>query len=191
MDTTRASLLLRIKDARDTHAWTEFDTIYRPMLYRFARTRGLDDAGAEDVVQHCMAAIHKHIGSFEYNPAKGRFKSWLRTLINNRFRDGLRNRRDKQAETRDFKQAQQREDSPDEAFEKVWMDEHLTYCLSRVRKEIDASTYQAFCKHVIEDRPAQEVCEELGITANNLYKIKWRVTQKLQDQMSVLLGPEE
>ena len=54
MDTTRASLLLRIKDTRNTHAWAEFDAIYRPMLYRFARARGLDDAAAEDLVQHCI-----------------------------------------------------------------------------------------------------------------------------------------
>ena len=37
IDTTRASLLLRIRDARDTHAWAEFDAIYRPML---AASRG-------------------------------------------------------------------------------------------------------------------------------------------------------
>ena len=117
--------------------------------------------------------------------------SWLRTLINNRFRDGLRKGQDQQARTSDYDKAQHREDAPEEFFEKIWMDEHLNYCLNRVRPEIDASTYEAFCKHVIEDRPAQEVCEELGMTANNLYKIKWRVTQKLQEQMSVLLGPEE
>ena len=36
MDTTRPSLLLRIRDRGDAGAWRTFDAIYRPMLYRFA-----------------------------------------------------------------------------------------------------------------------------------------------------------
>ena len=46
------------------------------MLMRFAKGRGLDHAGAEDVTQHCMAAVSKHIERFDYDPRKGRFKGW-------------------------------------------------------------------------------------------------------------------
>ena len=87
MDTTRATLLERIRDRADTNAWGQFDAIYRPMLMRFAQGRGLSLSQAEDVTQHCMAAVHKHIDEFEYDPSKGRFRGWLRTLVNNRVRD--------------------------------------------------------------------------------------------------------
>jgi RNA polymerase sigma-70 factor, ECF subfamily len=42
---TRPSLLARIRDQRDTEAWSQFAAIYSPLVYRFVRRRGLQ-AGA-------------------------------------------------------------------------------------------------------------------------------------------------
>jgi RNA polymerase sigma-70 factor (ECF subfamily) len=191
MHTTRASLLVRIKDRRNSAAWEEFDAIYRPMLYRFAMSRGLDDASAEDVVQQCMAAIHEHIGGFEYDPTRGRFKGWLRTLVNNRVRNLLRDRHGRPADSQDFKRDQAREPSPEEAFDNVWMEEHLKHALRLVRDEVDEGTFAAFQRYVIEEQSVERVCDELKITANQLYKIKWRVTQKLGEKLKDLLGEDE
>ncbi len=191
MQTTRASLLVRIKDRRNSAAWREFDAIYRPMLHRFAMSRGLDDASADDVVQQCMTAIHEHIDGFEYDPAKGRFKGWLRTLVNNRVRNLLRDRHDRPAESQDFKRDQDREQSPEEAFDNLWMEEHLKHGLRMVREEIDEATFQAFQSYVMEEQPVEKVCEAMKISANQLYKIKWRVTQRLSEKMKELLGEDE
>lgn len=97
MDTTRSSLLLRLRDEGDERAWVEFDAIYRPMLERFAAARGLRGPDVDDVVQHSMAAVHRRIRGFEYDPDRGRFKSWLRTLVNNHVRNRLRDRRERRA----------------------------------------------------------------------------------------------
>ena len=40
--TTRTSLLERVKDPHARESWREFFGIYQPLLYRYARTRGLD-----------------------------------------------------------------------------------------------------------------------------------------------------
>ncbi|MBN2563978.1 MAG: sigma-70 family RNA polymerase sigma factor [Phycisphaerae bacterium] len=187
MYTTRGSLLVRIKDRRDQAAWREFDAIYRPMLYRFATARGLDHARAEDVVQQCMVVINHHINSFDYDPEKGRFKGWLRIMVNNRIRNLIRDRHDQVAESKDFKRDQRREQSPEEIFDKLWMEEHLDYCLRLVRCEVKESTFKAFQLHVIEERPVEEVGKELNMTTNQVYRIKWRVTQKLSEKMKELL----
>ncbi len=187
METTRGSLLVKIRDRSDAEAWREFDAIYRPMLYRYATARGLDHAGAEDVVQHCMLAVHEHIRSFEYDPTKGRFKGWLRTLVNNRVRNLLRGRHEQAAESQDFKRDQQREPSPEEVFDQVWMQEHLRHCMQLVRQEVDEPTFGAFNRYVVEGLPVERVCEELGISANQLYKIKWRLTRMLSAKMKELL----
>lgn len=186
METTRASLLIRIKDRRDARAWGEFDAIYRPMLYRFATMRGLGHAEAEDVVQHCMIAVQEHIARFDYDPRKGRFKGWLRTMVNNRVRNLLRDRHEQSAESQDFKRDQQREDAPDEVFDKLWLEEHLKHCLRLVREEVEEATFKAFQLYVIEERPVEEVCKEMNMTQNQLYKIKWRLTQKLGERMKEL-----
>ncbi len=192
MNTTRASLLLRIRDRRDQSAWEEFDHIYRPMLYRFALMRGLDHSQAEDVVQHCMTAIGQHIEGFEYDPKKGRFKGWLRTLVNNRVRNLLRDCHERPAESQVFRVAEAKDASPEELFDQVWMDEHLKHALRLVRTEVEETTFRAFHLYVIEERAVEDVCKELGVNANQVHKAKYRITKRLAERMAELTdGAEE
>jgi RNA polymerase sigma-70 factor (ECF subfamily) len=160
--------LLRIRDRSDVNAWRAFDAIYRPMLHRFARARGLKEDDAEDVVQHCLTAIYDHIDQFTYDPRKGRFKSWLRTMVNNRVRDLLRSRREYQGGTRDFERLEQRELTPDDVFEKIWMEEHLAHCLRELRSEVEETTFKAFWHYVMEQWPIDKVCAELKLKDNNV-----------------------
>lgn len=191
MDTTRPSLLLRIRDRADIGAWGTFDAIYRPMLYRFARASGLNTDDAEDVAQQCFAVISDRIAEFSYDPQKGRFKGWLRTLVNNRVRNLRRDRKDRQAGTADLRQAQQREPSPDEVFEKIWMEEHLWQCLRELRAEVEETTFQAYQAYVIEQQPIEEVCAALQLKPNNVYTIKWRLTERVSAKMKELLDGVE
>jgi RNA polymerase sigma-70 factor (ECF subfamily) len=183
--------LLRLKDRSDADAWRTFDTLYRPILYRFARRRGLAHADAEDVTQHCLTVISTHIGTFDYDPRRGRFKSWLRTLVNNRVHNLLRDRHERQGDTSVFEIAQQSAVSPEEAFDHTWLEEHLWHCLRELQAEIDPTTYRAFEAYVIEQKPLDEVCRELNLTANNVYTIKWRVTRKVAQRMRELTGESE
>ena len=59
--TTRPSLLLRMRDARDHEAWHTFVELYAPLVYRFARKRGLQDADA--------AADDRRVGEAKNGPA--------------------------------------------------------------------------------------------------------------------------
>lgn len=191
MDTTRASLLIRVRDRNNAAAWREFDAIYRPMLGRFARARGLDDSAADDIVQFAMMAIAEHIGGFDYNPDKGRFKAWLRTIVNNRIRNLVAARHEEEAQTRDFKRDDPREESPDEMFDRMWMKEHLDYAMNEVRVGVEPSSWAAFEALVIRDEPIEQVCERMKMNANQLYSIKFRLTKKLSERMRELLGAEE
>ncbi len=191
MDTTRPSLLIRIRDHADQVAWSEFDAIYRPMLRRFGLARGLAQTEADEIAQVCMASISKYIGGFEYNPQKGRFKAWLRTMVNNRFKNLLRDRRDKQAESQDFKNAQEPGESPDELFDRLWRQEHLKHCLRLIRSEVEESTFKAFVAYVMEDRPVDHVCSEFGMKPNQVHAIKSRITKRLRERMFEVMGEDE
>lgn len=190
METTHASLLIRIRDRGDAAAWSEFDAVYRPMLRRFARARGLQEAEVEDVVQHAMLAVSEYIARFEYDPTRGRFKGWLRTIVNNRVRSLLSARADRQAETADLKRPSDTEPSPDDLFDQVWMSEHLRHCLDRLRGEVEPLSWQAFEAYVLNDQPVEEVMRSLGVSANQLYSIKFRLTRKLAEHMERLAGSE-
>jgi RNA polymerase sigma-70 factor (ECF subfamily) len=191
LDTTRPSLLLRIRDPRDAKAWDLFDSIYRPLLRRYALGRGLEASDADDIAQQCIGEIHRRIGAFDYDPTKGRFKGWLKTMVANRVRNFLRDRHERQAATGDFHLGQEREPPPDENFDRLWMQEHLWHCLRELEEEVEQTTYDAFVGYVIEQRPIEQVCRETGLTANNIYTIKWRLTEKVADKMRQLLGDTE
>ncbi len=191
MDTTRPSLLLRIRDRSDAEAWRTFDDIYRPMLYRFAKAKGLTDADADDVTQQCLTVISAKISQFAYDPQEGRFKGWLKTMVNNRVRNLWRDRRDRQAESGEFGNLEQREPPPDEAFDRIWMQEHLWHCLRELREEVDQKTYLAFQHYVNEHRPIELVCDELRLKPSNVYTIKWRLTKNVSEKMKALLDGME
>ncbi len=190
MDTTRPSLLIRIRDPADAAAWRAFDEIYRPMLFRFGKANGLSDADAEDVTQHCLAAVSTRIASFEYDPSRGRFKGWLRTVVNNRVRNLWRGRHDQAAASGQLEAQPARQESPEEAFERLWMEEHLWHCLRCLEQELDAATYQAYVRYVIRQEPPEEICASLGLSRGNLHTIKWRVTRRVSEKMAELLGDE-
>ncbi|MCA9298750.1 MAG: sigma-70 family RNA polymerase sigma factor, partial [Phycisphaerales bacterium] len=173
-----------IRDREDHAAWETYDAIYRPMLVRFAVAQGLGGADVDDVVQHCMRAIAEHVGAFEYDPERGRFKAWLKTVAANHARN-LRRRRTEVAIGDDMLREMP---DLDETFDRLWDQEHLWNCLRRLAAEVEPRTFEAFRMHVIEDRPVEAVAAELGLDRNNLYTIKWRLTSRLGDLMREVLG---
>ncbi|MGZ0168490.1 MAG: RNA polymerase sigma factor [Planctomycetales bacterium] len=76
VNTTRPSLLVRIRDLRDEMAWGEFAQLYTPLIYRFARQSGLQDADASLVTQDVLVTVARTIHRFEIQP-QDRLVSWL------------------------------------------------------------------------------------------------------------------
>src|SRR5438046_2590559 len=77
---TRASLLVRLRDADDGPAWTQFVELYAPLIYGFAKKSGLQDADAADVTQEVLRAVAGAARRLEYDPNRGTFRGWLFTI---------------------------------------------------------------------------------------------------------------
>src|SRR5437762_5041573 len=84
---TRPSLLVRIRDPRDAEAWSQFVDVYAPLVYGYARKRGLQDADAADLTQEVLRAVAAAIGRLDYDPQRGSFCGWLFTLAHHRLHD--------------------------------------------------------------------------------------------------------
>src|SRR5688572_31131907 len=81
---TRASLLVRLRDSDDAGAWQEFVRLYAPVIYGFARKRGLQDADAADLMQEVLRSVSAAAHRLEYDPARGTFRGWLFTVTRNK-----------------------------------------------------------------------------------------------------------
>src|SRR5262249_60536618 len=79
---TNRSLLARLRKQNDAEAWSLFVDLYTPLVYRYARRRGLQDADASDVAQKVIARVYRVLHKFEYDPERGRFRDWLGTITN-------------------------------------------------------------------------------------------------------------
>ncbi|HYT94077.1 MAG TPA: sigma-70 family RNA polymerase sigma factor [Gemmataceae bacterium] len=84
LPTTRASLLVRIRDLEDQQAWSQFVEIYGPVVYGYARKRGLQEADASDLTQDVLRAVAAAASHLEYDATKGLFRSWLYTVARNK-----------------------------------------------------------------------------------------------------------
>ena len=89
---TRVTLLARIRDGRDADAWREFVQIYGPVVYRFARNRGLQDA---DPTEHeplyaalkelpekqRLAVAYHHLGGLSHREVAEAYIRGLERLV--------------------------------------------------------------------------------------------------------------
>jgi RNA polymerase sigma-70 factor (ECF subfamily) len=185
---TRASLLQRVKDPRDESSWREFVGIYEPLLYRYARLRGLTHENAQEVVQDSLTQLVQTMPGFEYSSGKGKFKGWLRRLANNKINDMFKRRRPVNAESDDFRRPQACEASADEIWEEQWQRKHLRFCLKEVLAEASPGTRQAFELYVVMEHPVEKVMEVLNISADQVYAAKSRITQRLRKRYQELSG---
>ena len=87
---TRPSLLFRIRDAQDRQAWNQFVDIYAPLIHRFSKRSGLQDADAADLTQEVLQSVHDAIGRLDYDPGRGKFRSWLFTVARNRIKNFMK-----------------------------------------------------------------------------------------------------
>ena len=180
-DATSKTLLHRVRDARDEAAWQDFFRIYSPLLERYARSHGLTAADAEDVRDQCLAVVARKMPAFEYERAKGGFKGWLYRIARGKVIDHLRRPQARQAETRELGALVDHEPTPDQVWEDGWRAEHLRYCLEIARAKESERTYAAFELLLEHDLSVPEVCERLGLNANQVYKAKSRVLARVRE----------
>lgn len=184
MTTTRSTLLARLKNRSDAEAWSQFQKLYAPLLYRYARGRGLSREDAEDIRDQCLEAVARKIGTFEYDKEKGGFKNWLYQIAHRKTIDLLRKRHERIADSRELGALPDPGPTPDEIWERHWEQEHLRYCFEQIRGSVSEMNYRAFHMLLFEECSVDEVCGRLGLNANQVYKAKSRVLRRVRQHMA-------
>jgi RNA polymerase sigma-70 factor (ECF subfamily) len=187
MNTTRVSLLERIRQSADQVAWERFVKLYTPLLCHWARRLGSHDQDADDLVQEVFAVLVHKLPDFRYDTGK-RFRGWLWTVLANKVR--AKHRRKLAAAPALGDGALEEVAAPDEA-DVVSEAEYRQYLTRRalelMREEFQPTTWRAFWECVVADRPSAEVAAELGLSVNAVYAAKSRVLRRLRQELAGLL----
>ncbi len=192
---TSKTLLFRVRDPEDDAAWRAFAEIYTPLLFRFFRSRGLDESDAADVVQIVMIAVAKAIRGFDYEPARGTFRSWLYTVARSKLNDFF-TRQAKQALALGHSEVARLAGSESDAEEK-WEAEYrwsvFEWAAAQVRSEFQARTWDAFWRTAVEGESADAVAESLAMRVGAVYTARSRATKRLraflEDNLDENFGP--
>ncbi len=179
---TSSSLLVRIRDPDDSVSWTLFVEVYTPVVFRYLKARGLQDADAEDLTQETLIAVVTNIRNFQYNPEKGRFRDWLSTVTRRRlFRFWQKSKNSLQSLDEGQGQA-----GLDPEWLDAWQSELLRAAIERVRREVEPRTWQAFSRTWIDNIPASQVSQELEIPIDLVYSAKARFLRRLEAEIRML-----
>ncbi|MEM7148106.1 MAG: sigma-70 family RNA polymerase sigma factor [Verrucomicrobiota bacterium] len=197
MDPTRQTLLIKIRDADDAVAWSDFTTLYTPIIQRFALSRGVSLSDVDDLTQEVLKSIASAIKKFEYDPEKGTFRSWLFRVV----RSKLANHFNKQA-----KQPAQgsgrttihrlvEEDTPSDTDVADWDLEYKKHMFSwaaeKVRPEFTDQSWAAFQQTAVEEKTPKDVAANLGITVGAVYIAKSRIIARLREVIQSVTGDLE
>ena len=190
---TRPSLLLRLVDTDDHPSWEEFYRRYRGPVFGLARKAGLNEQDAEEVVHDVFRRVSETIHTFESDPARGTFKSWLFNLTRWRIADKFRRlhpeaeaSRRGSDETRTATVERLAMDAEvDGVIEDEWRRSVLDQALDRLRGDVDPLHFQAF-EMLNRGIDARAVAETLGMRRVTVYVVNHRLTKRLKTEAARL-----
>jgi RNA polymerase sigma-70 factor (ECF subfamily) len=183
---TRASLLLRLRDPRDGAAWGEFVDLYAPLVYGYLRKQGVQDADAADLSQDVLAAVAGAVGRLDYDPGRGAFRNWLFTVVRRKLANWRRARKNRPeagegGATDRLLEQRPGPEGTQAAWEAEWEERVFAWACEQVRRDVAASSWQAFWQTAIEDRPGKEVAADLGLSVAAVYRARGRVLARLKE----------
>lgn len=184
MESTRASLILRLQNADDVAAWDEFAAIYAPVIHRVALARGFQVADADDIVQEVLLSVARSVSAWLERDDRGLFRAWLLRITRNEAVDRLTRRATRKLGSDG--------ESGDRVIAKLTAPNELSreldheyeqvvfqWAAAKVRESVAEHTFEAFWLTSVEGLSVEETSKRLGIRPGNIYFARSRVMARL------------
>ena len=185
-ETTRSSVLRAVANTENEAAWQRFFDLYAGFVFSIARSKGLNDTDADDIVQMVFSDLARNLPSFKYDREKGRFRPYLAALVKWRVIDRLKAvRRDADLKADFMEEAKFAATTEDEDFEeREWQSAAMEETLRRIKPEVRPEHYAAFVASAVEGQDTDVVTKLYGISRDSLYQIRKRLTVKLREKLA-------
>lgn len=193
-----AVLVEGLRRGDDPGVWREFYSTYGSVIVRYVRKLGLGPSDAEDVLQETMVVLMRKLPAFEYDPAKGKFRNFVLTIVHRKVLSHLRKRTRQAEDGFDDSAVAARDTSavPGEgaaADELAWRASVAAEALVRLREDpaLEPRTLDVFFAYAVERRPVAEVAAQYNIDPNAIYQIKNRLLRRLRARLERFGGVED
>ena len=186
---TSATLLRTLREARsgvDDVAWARFVDMYGPVVHHLVclLSPGISDADTDDAVQDVFVKLVNILRSGAYDSAKGKFRTYLSTLVRrrliDRYREAAARRRDRQVEIEVAEEIAV-EDDPGAWMDAKW---RIACRMAAERRVMEDSALAEQSREVwrllsAEGLSVKEAARRLGIPPNTVSKIKRRIETRI------------
>ena len=185
-ETTRSSVIRAVANTENEAAWQRFFDLYAGFVFSIARSKGLNDTDADDIVQMVFSDLARNLPSFKYDREKGRFRPYLAALVKWRVIDRLKAvRRDADLKADFMEEAKSAATTEDKDFEeREWQSAAMEETLRRIKPEVRPEHYAAFVASAVEGQDTDVVTKLYGISRDSLYQIRKRLTVKLREKLA-------
>ena len=196
--TTRKSLLARVREGGDI-PWGEFYATYKPLILLCGGDCGLTDYEKEELVQKVMCEIFAKdiIGKydpdrvpddvvFRHDPARGRFRHYLRRIIRNQAHKIIRERKNGETPFDGATEEQLADNALEAAWDLEWRRHLANMAFAELKDRVQPETYLAFEMYALQNRPAQEVAKFLNVSVASVYTAKSRCAAALREIIDIL-----
>jgi RNA polymerase sigma-70 factor (ECF subfamily) len=193
---TRRSLLQRLKDLDDQASWVEFLERYGGLIRTVALRSGLSEAEAQDALQETIIAVARNIETYQYEPERCSFKTWLMMITRQRIiwqwrrrlPGGLNASADDPSGTAPLdKVVDPRIPDLDTVWEAEWQQHLLDRAIERVKQQVRPKQYQLFDLCVLQRWPVSDITRTLNVSAAQVYLAKHRVGRLIKSAVASLL----
>ncbi len=187
---TRPSLIVRLQNAQDEAAWSEFLALYEPLILREMRKNGLQECDARDACQQVLTAVARDVAGWKADGRTASFRRWLFRIARNRMLKSLAQTRSRvkaaggtDAQIRLENHPESRVSSTGD-FEIEYRRQLLVSAAEEIRGEFHESTWQAFWRTCVDGQPAADVAAQLGTSTGNVYVARSRIIARLREKVS-------
>ncbi|MEL6110861.1 MAG: sigma-70 family RNA polymerase sigma factor [Planctomycetota bacterium] len=189
---TSETLIGRVSDPSDHVAWEAFEQLYRPVIFRIARARGLQHSDALDLVQQVLVSVSGAIGRYESRSDGTRFRHWLSRITRNAILKALsRGAPDRAAGGSDVLDVLSSVANDDDAetqslIRLEYRRELFRRAADQVRGEVAESTWAAFELTVLQGHPVESTATSLDLSVGSVYAARSRIMRRLRDVVQTL-----
>lgn len=180
---TGSTLFGLLENPIDEVAWGRFVDRHQGRIRQWCIQWGSQDADADDLCQVIFCKLMQQLKAFRYDPQRGKFRSWLKTVTRNTWLN-LRK------EPRAMQLYDQACEDCERMLREIWERELFDEAVSRVMRKVDRETWRVFELYVLEDRHSKEVATMTRKSIPAIYMAKYRVGKLLTEEIRTLAGED-
>ncbi|MBE6388424.1 MAG: sigma-70 family RNA polymerase sigma factor [Lentisphaeria bacterium] len=179
MFTTNPVLLADVKSGNEM-SWFKFRDTYRPLIYHCAKEYGVAPADFAEVEQNVLVTFFNAVEKFEYDPKKGKFRTYFGKVI---YSCIIKYRREKYG-SKENVPVEEAILSGEDDFEKKWEEEykqHLCFlAMQRAKEELPPEELEVFELFAMQGISPALIAAQKKLSLATVYNYRSRVIAALK-----------